>query len=189
MSPIDGGALPKETPKVAGDHAALCFSLCRGCPTRLLRPKRGSGRALRHRSPRKIRARRELLYVYLRGLDILVHSSLLEHRPEIVTATCFSGAKSESVVGNCPRVLHRFQSPELLCVTRCAFPLAKPTKSPSPRQPRLRLGFLSMASNRCPSWQWVRSDTWRGVRTRISLTLSSNPVHRFYGYENSIHMW
>jgi hypothetical protein len=37
LSPIDGGALPKETPKIAGDHASLCFSLCRGCPTRLLR--------------------------------------------------------------------------------------------------------------------------------------------------------
>ena len=61
LYPIRGEALSKWQPKVAGDHASLRFSLYRGCQMRLLGPERGSGRARRHRSYRKIRPRRELL--------------------------------------------------------------------------------------------------------------------------------
>src|SRR5688500_17820996 len=43
LCPIDGGALPKWKPKVAGDHAALRFSLCRWGQTQLLGPKSTPG--------------------------------------------------------------------------------------------------------------------------------------------------
>ena len=43
LCPIDGGALPKWKPKVAGDHAALRFSLCRWYQMRLLGPKSTPG--------------------------------------------------------------------------------------------------------------------------------------------------